>query len=175
MTENAHSDHSPNDTAQQPAHETVIDRQVPRIRYIFILPIIALFVAAVVLLVVGFIETFRVILEATTHGEGHVLETLRLHFVELIDVFLLGTILYMIASGFYQLFVGRPLNIAPWLRVDSVHDLEVMLLGVVITLLAVTALAAVMSWDGTSNLLQVGGSVALVIAALAYFLGRSSH
>ena len=78
------------------------------------------------------------IFAAFTDPHGHVLETLRLHFVEAIDVFLLATILYVIAGGFYQLTVGRHVRVAPWLKVDSVHDLEVMLIGVVITLLGVT-------------------------------------
>ncbi len=167
---------------QNPAHDVPTDlppnqfeRQLPKTAYIFILPIIGAFVASVVLMLAGFYETFHVIFAAFTDPHGHVLETLRLHFVEAIDVFLLATILYVIAGGFYQLTVGRHVRVAPWLKVDSVHDLEVMLIGVVITLLGVTGLAAVMSWDGQSDLLPFGATIALIIAALAFFLGRSSH
>lgn len=151
------------------------ERQIPRTRYIFILPIIAAYIAAVVLMVFGFIETFSTIFEVLAHSDGHALETLRLHIVEAVDVFLLATILYVIAGGFYQLTVNPKRPLAPWLKVESVHDLEVMLIGVVITLLGVTGLAAVMSWDGQSELLPFGAAIALIIAALAFFLGRSSH
>ena len=51
----------------------------------------------------------------------------------------------------------------------------VLLIGVVVTLLGVTGLAAVMSWDGQRDLLPYGATIALIIAALAFFLGRSSH
>lgn len=164
--------HEPAPMAQ---NANVVEREIPKVRYIFVLPIIASFVAAVVLIVFGFFETFKVIVEVVEHSDGHAMETLRLHFIEIIDVFLLATILYVIASGFYQLFLGRPLAIVPWMKVDSVHDLEVMLIGVTITVLGVSGLSAVLSWDGTSALWQVGIAIALIIAALAYFLGRSSH
>jgi uncharacterized membrane protein YqhA len=152
-----------------------IDRQVPKLRYIFILPIIGSYIASAVLMVLGFLALFRSIFEAFTHAEGEALHTLRLEFIETLDVFLLATILYVIGNGFYQLFVGGNVKVAPWMKVNSVHDLEVMLLGVTVTLLGVTGLAGVMSWDGQSNLLQLGVTVALLIGAIAYFLGRTKH
>lgn len=167
--------HEEDTTHAQPRAENVIDREIPKIRYIFVLPIIATLVAALALLVIGFVETFRVLIEVIAHPDGHALETLRLHFVEVIDVFLLATILYVISGGFWQLFLGRTSSFAPWMKVDSVHDLEVMLLGVIVTLLGVTGLAAVMSWDGQADLLPLGVTVGLIIAAVAYFLRRSNH
>lgn len=167
---------NPSHESTSNAHvENAVEREIPKLRYIFILPIVASFVAAVVLMIFGFVETFKVIIEAVSHGDGHAMEILRLHFIEIIDVFLLATILYVIASGFYQLFLGRPLAIVPWMKVNSVHDLEVMLIGVTITVLGVSGLSAVLSWDGQSALWQIGVAIALIIAALAYFLGRSSH
>ena len=160
---------------EQPPPENIIDREIPKVRYIFVLPIIATFVAAVALLLIGFVETFRVLVEVISHSDGHALETMRLHFVEVIDVFLLATILYVISGGFWQLFLGRSSRFAPWMKVDSVHDLEVMLLGVIVTLLGVTGLAAVMSWDGQTDLLPLGVTIGLIIAAVAYFLRRPSH
>jgi uncharacterized membrane protein YqhA len=162
-------------TPAQDTPENAVDRQIPRVRYVFVLPIIAAFAASAVLMVLGFYDTFHAIFLAFTNPHGPILETLRLHFVEAIDVFLLATILYVISGGFYQLFLGRKMNIPGWLRVDSVHDLEVLLIGVVITLLGVTGLAAVMSWDGQTDLLPYGATIALIIAALAFYVGRAPH
>ena len=97
----------------------------------------------------GFYETFHAIFTAWSDPQGHALETLRLHFIETLDVFLLATILYVISGGFLQLTIGENGQVAPWLKVNSVHDLEVLLIGVIITLLGVTGLAAVMSWAGS--------------------------
>ena len=151
------------------------DRQVPKIRYIFVLPIISAFAASIVLLVLGFLRTFRVIFEVLAHGEESAMTVLKLEFIEVIDVFLLATILWVIASGFYQLFLSRGMEVAPWMRVSSVHDLEVMLIGVTVTLLGVTGLSSILSWDGHTDLLPFGATIALIIAALAFFLGRSQH
>jgi uncharacterized membrane protein YqhA len=178
----AHHDQQIQDLAQDQSNDlphelppNQLERQIPRTRYIFILPIVATFVAAVVLMLFGFYETFHVIFTALTDRQGHALETLRLHFIETLDVFLLATILYVISGGFLQLTIGENGQVAPWLKVSSVHDLEVLLIGVIITLLGVTGLAAVMSWDGQSNLLPFGATIALIIAALAFFLGRARH
>lgn len=84
-----------------------LERQIPRTRYIFILPIVATFVAAVVLMLFGFYETFHAIFTAWRDPQGHALETLRLHFIETLDVFLLATILYVISGGFLQLMIGE--------------------------------------------------------------------
>jgi uncharacterized membrane protein YqhA len=102
---------------------------------------------------------------------------LKLEFIEVIDVFLLATILWVIASGFYQLFLSRGMDVSPWpwMRVNSVHDLEVMLIGVTVTLLGVTGLSSVLSWDGQTDLLPLGVTVALIIAALAFFLRCTHH
>jgi uncharacterized membrane protein YqhA len=158
-----------------PEPESSVDAQIPKVRYIFVIPIVATFVASLVLLVLGFVETFKVIYEAVSYSDPHILQSLKIHFVEIIDVFLLATILYVIASGFWQLFLGRPNKLAPWMQVNSVHDLEVMLIGVTITLLGVTGLAFVLSWDGESALWQVGLAIGSIIAALAYFIGRGRH
>lgn len=160
---------------QESPPESLADREVPKMRYIFILPIISSYIASVVLLILGFVELVRSIGTALAHDVGHALHSLRLDFIEILDVFLLATILYVIGTGFYQLFLGPNLKVPTWMKVSSVHDLEVMLLGVTVTLLGVTGLAAVMSWDGQSSLLQYGGTIALLIGAIAYFLRRSSH
>jgi uncharacterized membrane protein YqhA len=86
---------------------------VPKIRYVFVLPIISAFVGSIVLLVLGFLRTFRAIFEVLSHGEEGAMTVLKLELIEVIDVFLLATILWVIASGFYQLFLSRGMQVAP--------------------------------------------------------------
>jgi uncharacterized membrane protein YqhA len=146
-----------------------IDRAIPRSRYVFALAVISLMVASFAMFVLGTYETFRAIYDAIVQHEGDVILELRLHFVEVIDLFLLATILYVMAAGFIQLALGRPAPDA-WLRVRSVHDLEVLLLGVIVTLLAVTALTSVLSGAGGSEVLALGGGIGLVIVAIGVFI-----
>ena len=152
---------------------TAIERSIPYTRYVFFLAIVSTFVAAIVLIVMGFVETFSVVAELL---QGHTdMNTVRVHFIETIDIFLLATTLYVIAAGFLQLFGPPVANLPAWMRVTSVDDLEHKLIGVVITVLGVLGLSRVASWDGQSNLLPFGLTVALLIAALAYFDRAAKH
>jgi uncharacterized membrane protein YqhA len=136
---------------------------------------VSTFVAAFVLLVMGFIETFSVVFELLRFPGHADLNTVRIHFIETIDIFLLATILYVIAAGFLQLFGPPVAHLPEWMRVSSVNDLEHKLIGVLITVLGVLGLSHVASWDGQSNLLPFGATVALLIAALSYFATHGTH
>lgn len=167
---------SQDDTAEEqpnPSETNAVERQVPKFRYIFVLAIASTFIASVVLLIAGTIDTFTIIYELIT---GHLaLDKVNNEFLEVIDEFLVATILYVIASGFYQLFLNAKMPFDPWLRVKTVGDLENKLIGVFITVLGVTGLGAVVTWDGQSDLLPLGITIALLIAALAFFVTRSRH
>lgn len=146
-----------------------VDRQVPKVRYIFVLAIVSTYVASFALLIAGAVQTATIIYELI-FGHAMTIDREKFEFLEVIDVFLVATILYVIASGFYQLFLNPKIPFDPWLRVKSVGDLEAKLTGVVITVMGVTALGRVVAWDGQSDLLPFGVTVALLIAALAFFL-----
>ena len=38
--------------------------------------------------------------------------------VAIIDIFLIGTVLFVISAGLYQLFVQRTISLPDWLRID---------------------------------------------------------
>jgi len=139
-------------------------------RIVFTLAILSTFVAAVTLLVLGAVETFQTVAAIIGFGD-HALspaET-RQHFIEVVDLFLVATIMYVISIGIYQLFADSRLPVANWLKVRSASDLEQKLIGVLITVLGVESLGKVATWNGEFNLLPFGLTTALLIAALAYF------
>jgi uncharacterized membrane protein YqhA len=101
-----------------------------------------------------------------------------LSFVEMIDLFLLGAVLYIVALGLYQLFIDDTLELPRWLEVHDLDDLKAKVIGVIIVLLGVIFLGNVINWDGQRDILALGISVSLVMAALTfmYFLGhRQRH
>jgi uncharacterized membrane protein YqhA len=178
MTEEPETEESDTDpeTAVTAPHQKLghsIESNVPRIRYIFLLVIVSTFIASFVLVIVGTLETLRIVFELINPNQGVSLNQLKVEFLEVIDQFLLATIFYVISVGFYQLFWNRRSPFDPWLKVDSVHDLEEKLIGVLITLLGVTGLGRIVTWDGTSDLLPFGVTVGLLIAALAFYAVRS--
>jgi uncharacterized membrane protein YqhA len=140
-------------------------------RYIALVPVICIFLAGTALMIYGAAETIQVVShafadEVSTKGAKSFL----LSAIELVDLFLLATVLYVISVGLYELFVDDSIPLPPWLIIHDLDDLKEKLIGVVIVVLGVLFLGQVISWDGQGDLLSPGAAIALVIAALAYFL-----
>lgn len=151
---------------------------IPRIlastRYLVIVPVVCIFVAAVGLQIYGAVGTFQAIGDAIAAGKvsSKGAKDLLLRFIELVDLFLLGTVLFVIAIGLYELFIDDTVPVPPWLEIHDLDDLKEKLIGVVIVVLGVLFLGQVISWDGQRDLLSPGAAIALVIAALTYFLSQ---
>jgi uncharacterized membrane protein YqhA len=140
-------------------------------RYIALVPVICIFLAATALMIYGAFETFQVIAHAfSDEVSAKGAKGLLLSAIELVDLFLLATVLYVISVGLYELFVDDSIPLPNWLVIHDLDDLKEKLIGVVIVVLGVLFLGQVISWDGQRDLLNPGAAIALVIAALAYFL-----
>lgn len=153
-------------------------RYLAATRYVFLLAIVSTYIATVTLLVLGTIEMLRTVLGLLGVGGRLTANQIRLGFIEAVDLFLIATILYVISVGLYQLFVNTRLPLPAWLQVRSASDMETKLIGVLITILGVYGLELVTSWQGGTDVLAIGGTVALLIFALGYFVvnhGRHEH
>jgi len=141
-------------------------------RYLVLAAVVGALVAAVALFAYGVAETFVVIADTVAKGEvsSKGAKALTLAFIEIVDLFLLGTVLLMIALGLYELFIDANLELPEWLHFRTFDDLKHKLVGVVIVVLAVLFLGFVVSGSDGSELLPIGAAIAMVIAALAYFL-----
>jgi uncharacterized membrane protein YqhA len=132
--------------------------------------VICIFAAATALSVYGVRETVGVTLAVLgTGAAGDSAVQLRLAFIEIIDLFLIATVMYVIAIGLYQLFIDA-IPLPAWLAIDDFAQLEEKLLGLVVTVLVVAFLGQVATWDGQRDLQGLGVATALVIAAVAFFL-----
>ena len=145
-------------------------------RYLILIPILGLAVAAACFFIFGGIGLFQLIVglifhtsEATSHivqsGQGIII----FEVVEYVHTFLVGTVLYITAVGLYQLFI-QELDFVGWLKIESTEELETNLIGVTVVVLAVNFMGAVFAGK-TDNLLQYGVGIALPIAALGLFVG----
>ena len=143
-------------------------------RYLVIIPVIASLFGALILMLYGAVATVvdaTYVFEQMANGNDKGLKTAAVQFIELVDVFLLATVLYIIGVGLYELFIGE-LDMPDWLVITSLDDLKVKLISVVVTVLSVLFLGLVVSWDGEKNLLIPGAAIALVIGALTLFLAQ---
>ena len=143
-------------------------------RYLIIIPIVGLGLAAAVFFVFGGIGLIRFLIESLAVlvglAEPHAEELpFVIEVVEFVHTFLIGTVLYITSIGFYQLFI-KEIDFPGWLKIDSTEELETSLIGVTVVVLAVNFLAVVFTGDNV-DLLSQGAGIALPIAALGMFLG----
>lgn len=145
------------------------------IRLIMLVPVIALTIATVALMVYGALETSHLIgalfgAHAVSRDEAILLA------IEIVDVFLLATVVQVVSLGLYQLYFRQDLQLPKWLKIETLDDLKSKLVGVTITVLAVYFLGRAVTWVSGIDVLYLGGGVALVIAALTWFLSKiESH
>lgn len=140
-------------------------------RAVMFVGIFSLVAAATALLVFGAISTYQYI--ALMIEGGTVAPTSREVFlasIKLVDLVLLATILEVVAIGLYSLFIDSDLPVPKWLRTDDVDSLKNKLAGIVAVMLVVLFLEQVITASDALTLLQLGVPIALVIAALTYFI-----
>lgn len=144
-------------------------------RFLVLGAVLGSLVASLALFAYGIAETAVVVIDTIAKAEisSKGAKTLALAFIEIVDLFLLGTVLLMIALGLYELFINSDLDLPEWLQIRTFDDLKLKLVGVVIVVLAVLFLGQIVAWDGERDLLGFGAAIALVIAALTYFLSMS--
>lgn len=143
-------------------------------RYLIIIPIIGLGLAAAAFFLFGGINLLRLIVETIGGGLGlievHHDEEIPIviEVVEYVHTFLIGTVLYITSIGFYQLFIGE-IEFPGWLKIHSTDELETSLIGVTVVVLAVNFLGVVFTGENV-DLVAQGAGIALPIGALALFI-----
>ena len=154
-----------------------MSRVLSATRYLIIVPILGLLLAAGLFFVLGgigligqLIEVLGAYLGGLAHtGDGVDKGVVIFEVVEFVHLFLVGTVLYITAVGLYQLFI-KELNFPGWLKIDSTEELETNLIGVTVVVLAVNFMGAVFVGE-REFLLPYGAGIALPIAALGLFVG----
>jgi uncharacterized membrane protein YqhA len=145
-------------------------------RYLILVPILGLALAAATFFVLGGIGLIRLLYETflavlvPVHRTADMSQSKFIYeVVEYVHTFLIGTVLYITAVGLYQLFV-QEIKFPAWLKIESTEELENSLIGVTVVVLAVNFMGAIFVGN-TGDLLQYGAGIALPIAALGAFIG----
>jgi uncharacterized membrane protein YqhA len=154
-----------------PATEENMARFLKASRYLILLPILGLGIAAAFFFVFGGIGIIVLLVEALIHlsSGGKSKNELIFEVVEYVHTFLIGTVLYITAVGLYQLFIEE-IEFVGWLRIESTEDLETSLIGVTVVVLAVNFMGAIIA-GGSTNLFAYGTGIGVVIIALGAFVG----
>jgi uncharacterized membrane protein YqhA len=144
-------------------------------RFLLVVPVVGcvLLTAGVVLMGLGRIVTAGVQLAQAGDFSAKAAKTMSLAVIEIIDLFLIGTVAYITAVGLYKLFIGgAEIQLPMRLQIESLKDLEDKIIGVLVAALAVAFLGHAAGGDEASALLSYGGGIALVIASLAFFTSQ---
>lgn len=137
--------------------------------------ITAMILAAIALFIYGSIaivhELWLTIREdiPDMHGAKH----LSVIAVEVADLFLLATVLNIVAIGLFQLFIRPDLSpqLPAWLQVRNLDQLKSKLVGVIAVVLGVSYMATIVEGTRDRNVLYLGFSIAAVIVALGLLSG----
>ena len=142
-------------------------------RFILVVPVIGcvLLTAGVVLMGLGRIITAAIEIVGEGDLSAKAGKTLSLEVIEIIDLFLIGTVTYITAIGLYKLFIGKTeIQLPMRLKIETLKDLEFKIFGVIVAALAVAFLGQAAGSDDREGLMNYGAGIALVIAALAFFM-----
>lgn len=153
----------------------MLARLLAQSRYVVIIAVIGSLLASATVTVFAGVHMVRIAL-AILRADSYVddgAKRVAVGATEVIDLFLLGTVLYVIALGLYQLFIDRDVYLPPWLEIHTLDNLKERLLSTVIVILAVSFLGFAVTWDGSMNILALGGATGLVLASLAYTMSLS--
>jgi len=138
-------------------------------RFLIILAVLGTFAASATLQVFGLLRVVAVILDLIRAGDvsAAASKSLIADTVSIIDIFLIGTVLFVISAGLYQLFVQRTISLPDWLRIESLDDLKDNLTEVIVVAVLVAFLGQAVEWTGDVSIIAFGLAVGAVIVAVA--------
>ena len=140
--------------------------------WMFSLAVIGTGIIAVVLFIYGFLLSIA--------GVIHLVQVFTLNMevvkeflvvsIEIIDIFLVATVFYLISLGLYELFIAKA-PLPGWVEIRNLDDLKTKLLGLAVIALVVIFLGAALTMSLSSvNILEFGIAIAFMVAAVSAYL-----
>ena len=134
--------------------------------YLVLIAVLSSLLVSIVAFVWGAVKSVKVIIDIVAHIGSEV--NFIVPLIEIMDIFLIATVLFIFALGMYELFVGK-LSLPEWLVIKNLHDLKVKLSSVIIMVMGIHFLKHLVEWQDPQGTLLFGLSVAVVSAALIAF------
>lgn len=148
-------------------------------RYLIVLAVLGSLLAATFLILFATFDVLRITFSVLARdlSADSTVKTVSVGAVELIELYLLGTVLYVISLGLYQLFIERDITLPEWLEIKTLDNLKERLLSTILVMLGVSFFGYAVTWDGSWTILAIGVGTGMVIFALAYTiqLGLRPH
>lgn len=145
-------------------------------RILVTIAIIGMILTSIIVIIAGIGELVRILSFLMQDGilSEETGKFMAVTVTEMIDLYLLGLVLIIMALGLYQLFIDPEINLPEWLDTPSFDTLKGRLLVVVVVVLAVMFLGyAATATDGVL-IAGIGIAISLVIIACGYILSIHS-
>ena len=146
-------------------------------RYLVVLAIAGCVLGAAALFAYGLLAVVRVVwrtiaADIATFGQNDAdvvatAEHLAVDLIQLADVFLLGTVIYLVGLGLHLLFINPKLPSEPWLAIGDLDDLKEMLVRVIVLLVGVTFLGSFVEQADDVEVLELSIASAIIVAAFS--------
>ena len=140
-------------------------------RYVVVVAVLGCLVMFAAVTLYGALAVAQAIVKVSREGASLTeIATVTVYAFKILDLFLLGTILYIGALGLGALFLGAEAALPYWFEVRELQDLKRVLAQSVVVVMLVSFLGDVLDWEKGTDIVYVGGGIAMVIAAVAFML-----
>lgn len=143
----------------------------PLSKAIIFLAVLGAITLSVTLFIYGFLVTIFSVSHSATHFSADIqsMKHVMAYAIEIVDLFLVATVFYIIALGFFELFIAKA-PLPGWLKITDLDDLKEKLLGLVVIALAVLFLGEALTWVNGTDIAAYGiGTAGTIIAIAVYF------
>jgi uncharacterized membrane protein YqhA len=140
-------------------------------KWLFSLAVIGTGIICAILFIYGFLLSISSVYYAIVgfSFEMHTVQEFLARAIEIIDIFLVATVFYLISMGLYELFIAKA-PLPGWVEIRTLDDLKTKLLGLIVIALAVIFLGAALTLSKGLSILEFGAAVAVIIIAISAYL-----
>lgn len=154
----------------------MLNRLLALSRYAVVIAVVAGCLGAITLILYQAAVVAWAIAEIVGRGDldPDLAKKIAVGLIQAVDVFMIAVAMLIISLGLHALFVDPSFSarLPRWLQVQTFEDMKSNLVSVVIAVLAVLFLREAVDWDGERDLLALGAALAVMIAALTWFLAK---
>lgn len=139
-------------------------------RYTIAIAVVGCFLASLICLLIGGAQMINILIQVVQEGLNHA-ETKNIvaSLFELIDLFLIAVVFYIVSLGLYELFIDDRLELPGWLVIHDLDDLKAKLTNGMVVVMIVHFLGNLLHGREITDLLPLSVSIAVIILALTVF------
>jgi uncharacterized membrane protein YqhA len=135
-----------------------------RVRYLVIIAVVGVMVQAVVTYGWAAYQTFDFCRDLLVDGAADDEQTI-VQLLQVLDLYLIGTVLLITAIGLYELFIGS-VELPTWLVITTLSDLKTKLVEVIVLVLGIKFLEKAVTAADAQDVFWYGLGTAAVAAVL---------